>query len=63
MKYVVHATGDRGLRRQISRHATLGQAQLVADFLLDVKPDVVVEVFRRGEVVMIATDVKKRKTL
>lgn len=61
MKYVIHATGDRGIRRQISRCSTLGQAERVADFLLDVKPDVVVEVFRGREVVLIATDVDVQK--
>lgn len=63
MRYVVHATDDRGIRKQISRCSTLGQAELVADVLLGVRPNVVVEVFKGSNVVMVATDVKKRKAL
>lgn len=63
MKYVIHATGDRGIRRHISRCSTLEQAERVADFLLDVKPDVVVEVFKGRDAVMVATGIKERKAL
>lgn len=63
MRYVVHTTGDRGIRRVISRCSTLGQAELVADFLLSVKPDAVVEVFRGSKVVMVVTDINQKSPL